>query len=364
MPLTWRTRLERLGVAAILCALLTGPYLVNCWRTFGDPLYAINVHADVYRAAEGQQIEAKQTATEYIRATLSTRPWTTVDTALQGMTTYPFTNKWTGFDAWSPWLGRILSWLAILGLALHLRTREGQLLLVVLAGSLVPYALTWKLIFDWRFTMHAYPFFLIASFCAIHRVGVVLRPAHLREWIRQPSDRSLAPAMKVGALSGAAVAFTFLLLHPSVAAETLRAGDPMSFGPYYRDKIYFRNGWSSAKREGNVVTRISTGRAGRIDVPLPEICDYIMTIRMDPFPSPRPDTMTPLPAVRVLLNDQLVAVVQLQWDPQRLGSYRVTVPASAVRAKGNGLTLMPSDGQGRETRIRFWYVRVWRAPTT
>ena len=138
----------------------------------------------------------------------------------------------------------------------------------------------------------------------------------------------------------------------------------MSFGPYYRDKIYFRSGWSGAARQGNVVTRVSSGSAGPIDLPLPEICDYVMTIRMDPFPAPGPEAIAQLPTVRVLLNDQLVAVLQLQWDPQRLGAYRVTLPASAVRAKGNRLTLVPSDAQGRGTRIRLWYVRLWKAPTT
>ena len=138
----------------------------------------------------------------------------------------------------------------------------------------------------------------------------------------------------------------------------------MSIGPYYRDKIYFGKGWSGAARQGNVVTRISRGSAGPIDLPLPDICDYVMTIRMDPFPAPGPEAIAQLPTVRVLLNGQLVAAVQLQWDPQRLGAYRVTLPASAVRTNGNRLSLVPSDPQGHGTRIRLWYVRVWKAATT
>jgi hypothetical protein len=360
MPLTWRSRLKPVALAAGVALLLAGPYFVNCWRTFGDPLYAINVHADIYRAAEGQHVQRNQTASEYIRATLADRPWTSIDTALQGMTTYPFRNKWTGFDPWGRWLGTGLKWLAVLGLILFVRAREGRLLLVVLAGSLVPYALTWKLIFDWRFTMHAYPFLLLAAVHGLHQLAGLLHPGRIRER-RQPSPaRSLTPAYAAGLGAGATVALSFIFLHPRVAAETLRAGDAVSFGPSLRDRIYFDGGWSRPSTQGNVVARISTGRVGRIALPLPEVGDYVITIRMDPFPAPGPDAAGPLPVVRVLLNGQLVGLVQLQWDPQRIGSYRVTVPASAVRGRRNQLSLGASD-QG--TRIRFWYVRVWRAPT-
>jgi len=321
------------------------------------------VHADIYRAAEGQSVQRNQTAGEYIRGMLASHPWTSIDTALQGMTTYPFTNKWTGFDPWSRNLGPVLSWLSGLGLLLSLRTREGRLLLVVLAGSLVPYALTWKLISDWRFTMHAYPFFLIASFHAIRQLAVVLRPAALRDLLQRRPTR-VALGWSAGLVFAAALtAFTIVALPPKVAAETLRAGEPVSFGPYVRDRIYFDGGWSRAVREGNVAARRSTDRVARMRLPLPEVADYVMTIRMDPFPAPSPAATTPLPVVRVLVNDQLVGMVELQWDPQRIGSYRVTVPASAIRKGRNRLALIPATHDGREARIRFWYVRLWKAPT-
>jgi len=51
-------------------------------------------------------------------------------------------------------------------------------------------------------------------------------------------------------------------------------------------------------------------------------------------------------------------------DPQRIGSYRLTVPASAVRNGRNRLAFVPADRDGREARIRFWYVRLWRAAPT
>jgi hypothetical protein len=42
----------------------------------------------------------------------------------------------------------------------------GRLLLIVLATSLIPFSLTWPRLPDWRFTEHAYPFFLLAA-CAV-----------------------------------------------------------------------------------------------------------------------------------------------------------------------------------------------------
>ncbi|MBA3639753.1 MAG: glycosyltransferase family 39 protein [Acidobacteriota bacterium] len=364
LPLTWRSRLRPLGITVAVAMLLAGPYLVNCWRTFGDPLYAINVHADVYRAAEGQQVEGAQTASQYIRGTLLHRPWAAIDTGLQGMTIYPFTNKWTGFDPWSRQLGTVLSWLALLGLFVFLGIPAGRLLLVVLAGSLVPYALTWKLIFDWRFTMHAYPFFLLASFYALHETVVLLRPSRLRELMQHRPQRGRVVRWTAGlAFAAALVVVMLVVVPPRAAAETLRAGEPVSFGPYLRDRIYFDNGWSSPSTEGNVVARISTGGAARLHLPLPEVRDYVMTIRMDPFPAPATDGATSSSLVHVSLNNQPVGMVQLQWDPQRIGSYRLTIPASAVRSGRNRLTLRRSDREGREAGIRFWYVRVRTAPT-
>jgi hypothetical protein len=64
------------------------------------------------------------------------------------------------------------------------------------------------------------------------------------------------------------------------------------------------------------------------------------------------------------MNDQLIGMTQLQWDPQRIGSYRFTIPAFAVKRGRNRLTLAPAGDDGRSARIRFWYVRLWTAPTT
>ena len=37
-----RQRLRHLAIATITASALISPYLVNCWRVYGDPLYALN----------------------------------------------------------------------------------------------------------------------------------------------------------------------------------------------------------------------------------------------------------------------------------------------------------------------------------
>ena len=125
---------------------------------------------DVYRETEGQALEVSQGVADYLQDTIRRSPVRTLDTLVLGLTSYPFLNKWSGFDPWNPTLGIWLSWASIMGLVLFVGSATGRLLLLVLGTSLLPYAFTWKLIADWRFTEHAYPFLLIASFLAISRV--------------------------------------------------------------------------------------------------------------------------------------------------------------------------------------------------
>jgi hypothetical protein len=95
-------RAKAVALAAAVMVLLVAPYLVNCGRTFSDPFYSINAHADVYRATEGQSVEVSRTAREYLTAEARARPLRTLDTVVLGMTRYPFDNKWHGFEPWGP----------------------------------------------------------------------------------------------------------------------------------------------------------------------------------------------------------------------------------------------------------------------
>ncbi len=78
----------------------------------------------------------------------------------------------------------------------------------------------------------------------------------------------------------------------------------------------------------------------------------------------------------VLLNRQLLATLILTWNPDRVGSYPLLLPADKVRVGTNELTIVPdtlvaagSAGHDASPRdpddllgVRLWYVRVLGSP--
>ena len=161
-----RARRRLLALAVLTMTVVTAPYLLNCWWQFGDQFYAINNHTEFYQSRQGMSPQSDLSAKRYIGAMVAEDPLRMVEVFAVGMTTYPFANKWRGFEPWWPGLGRWLSWSAVVGLGLMLRSSDGRFLLIVLAASLLPYAFTWEIWggAEWRFTQHAYPFYLVAAF--------------------------------------------------------------------------------------------------------------------------------------------------------------------------------------------------------
>jgi 4-amino-4-deoxy-L-arabinose transferase-like glycosyltransferase len=351
-----RARVRTLGIAVLTMVVLVAPYLINCWREFGDPLHAINVHADVYREAEGQTVESSQTAREYLTQGWRVRPMQTLDTAIQGMTTYPFTNKWDGFTVWHPWLPSIAATAGVVGLLGLLLTVPGRVVLGLLAASLVPYALTWHLIGDWRFTAHAYPVFLVAAASSVVALSHVVRPAwwqRVREWPR-PSRWTLGAAGAGAVLCLAAVWWSVVLLPVAVAPERLRldGGVTLATGP--RDRWFFLDGWESPQRQGNVTVRHSMGSTASVRVPTLPGHAYDLVLRMDPFPSPA-DTGR-LPSVRLFSDGRPAGRLQLAWDPHRIGYYVAPMPATQKRSAVVQL-MVDHDGVTSD-RLRLWWVQV------
>lgn len=176
------------GLAVLVMTVVTAPYFINCWRVYGDPFLAINTHTEFYEKRAGVTPSPDLSAASYIGAMVVDRPLETLGTLAVGLTSYPFTNKWTGFEPWLHNLGRWLSWSALVGLALWVRSAQGRFLLLLLVTSLLPYALTWKIRggAEWRFTQHAYPFFLIAAcWTVVYGTRVVISLASRRVRDRQ-----------------------------------------------------------------------------------------------------------------------------------------------------------------------------------
>ena len=351
----WNLRLPRLGIALAALSITVGPFLWNCWRTFGDPFYTINVHADVYREAEGQAAR-QESVSQYLAAHLRREPIATIDTVALGLTQYPFVNKWRGFDRWMPHAGRALSWLAIAGLFLFVASREGRLALVVLAGSLIPYAATWRVMADWRFTMHAYPFFLIAAAAAvIVPVHVVRRIGNAKPGERwQPSRRAVFAGVAIVLTAIAGWVLLWRVAPALVFAESIRLGDPATIRSGERDRPFFDDEWSEVVTSGTVTTRVARTSRGSLSLGLTRGPEYEGLARLDPSPVPMRPGEAAAP-VHVLLNGRMIGMCDPASTPERIGVCRFVIPSDAVRDGSNKLTFAgarPIEG------LRLWYLRI------
>lgn len=170
-----RGRLVAAGLSLLICGVVVAPYLASCAIALGDPFVSINAHTQFYRSRAGLPTDPSLSWLTYLRA--SFQPAELVRNLLVGLTTYPFNNKWLAFNLWVPRSAAVLRVLSLAGLLLFLRCREGRLLLLVLLTALIPFAFTWRLPGgdDLRFTLHAYPFYLLAAAYAFDRALGLLR---------------------------------------------------------------------------------------------------------------------------------------------------------------------------------------------
>ena len=363
-----RRRWELAAVTGAVMAALVGPYLISCAIGSGDPLLALNYHTGYYRFAEGLPSEQPMSAAGYIASKFGRRPLGTLDTGVTGLLVEPFIRKWNGFAHWLPMLGSTLAAAAVVGLVLLAFSPPGRLFLVMLLTSLLPYAFTWNLGGggEWRFTMHAYPFYMIAAVSClaivVRGLATLLRNRSFPSWaVVGPGVRRGVAVAAIALAAGAA----YMAMPWLVVREAIAAGDSTSVPAGGRDQVFYGAGWSAPHRD-SITVRVSIGDRATIRIPLPARRDYDLVLRMDPVQETAGQRVT------VLLNRQLVGRPALTWDPQRVGSYRVLLGERAVRAGINELTLIPEsltpardagprfgwlDPDAR-IGIRLWYVRV------
>jgi hypothetical protein len=334
----------------------------------GDPFVAVNYHTSYYRHAEGRPIQQPMTAAEYLKTRLAERPVGTLDVGLNGLFLQPFITKWRGLDVWLPRLGGCLYWLALAGLAVLPFSAGGRLFLVIMLSSLLPYIFTWNLGGggEWRFTMHAYPFYLVAAaFIVVGALqvvrGIVRNPALL-------SRATVLPAIRRAAALTALVVLGILVYYELpwfVTREAIAKGESTSLETGPRDRTFYRDGWSPPHVEG-ITVRVSRADRSIVRVPLAEKRDYAIVLRIDPVAPGAQER------VNVLFNRHFVAALRLSWNPERVGSYRVPVRADMVRVGSNELTLVPETlvaassagpnfawlDPAETIGVRIWYVRV------
>ena len=366
-PAAWRTHLRAAALALGVSVLVAAPYFVNCWRVYGDPLYTFNVHGHIYSVAERHEQWEGSTA-GYVAQKIERRPFEMLDTVTQGLTTYPFLNKWRGLDFWVPGLSWWASLASIAGLIVFAASSEGRLLLVFVVSSLVPFSFTWTTDPDFRFTMHAYPMLLIAAAVA---VSVAFRA--IRAVVVSGDPAAGLASRRIGwlpwastiALVLAVLWFTSRVSPSLVFAETLRRGDDATVTAGVRDGAAFGRGWSELLHGENVSTRVVADTATLV-IRLPAQGDYPVTLRMDPFPRPLVDAPARLPVVAVALDGRDVGEIQLRWTPGRVGSYDILLPRDVVRRGVNRLVLRVKHPAVSPLRpgltdgdaVGLWYVRV------
>ena len=166
-----RRRLGAVALSLLIVVALVAPYLATCALVFGDPFVSINAHTQFYRARANLSWDPSTRMGWLQYLTGSFGPTELLRNMFVGLTTYPFDTKWLAYNVWVPHSALALRLLSGVGLLLFVRSREGRLLLLILLTALVPFAFTWPISGgrEWRFTLHAYPFYLLAAAYAVDR---------------------------------------------------------------------------------------------------------------------------------------------------------------------------------------------------
>jgi hypothetical protein len=255
---------------------------------------------------------------------------------------------------------------------LALWSAHGRLLLVILFGSLAPYALTWAVGGggEWRFTEHAYPIYLVLAFESLRMAVAVARRSVRRDfaWARAIAARRRQVA--VAAFAVLLVAGAYVSLPCLIARETVLAGEPAMVVAGPRDWCFFRGTWSAPYGSGrNVTLRAAGSERTNIRVPLPAGRPFQLTLRMDPA-----DTAdaTRRPAVVVYLDRQRLGEIHWSVQPGRVGTYRFLLPAGFARTTMAELELVASGtvaardagpafralAGSTPVALCLWYVRI------
>jgi 4-amino-4-deoxy-L-arabinose transferase-like glycosyltransferase len=368
----WRASATYAGGAALVTAVLVAPYLINCYRQTGDALIAINYHTRFYLAAEGTLTDAPPTALRYAAAKFRAHPIGETDTAVRGLVEFPFVTKFRGFYGWLPSLGPVLRWLSAFGLLIWIWQPRGRLLLLILLTSLAPYMITWTLRGggEWRFTMHAYPFYLLAAFAAVAwlvagvRSLIASRQSTLAAWRAQHvGAKGLATAalVAIGCLANFWAPYF-------VARESLLAGESTSVAAGDNDGVFFGAGWTDLVHSGMVTSRFANAQRATLRVPFPERRAYHVVLRMDAVP----DANGSPQRVRLFIDNRPAGVFDLAWNEERVGALMLDLPASDVspgRARldfvadrvaplGQAEASFPDLPASAPVAFRLWYVRL------
>jgi 4-amino-4-deoxy-L-arabinose transferase-like glycosyltransferase len=330
----WRTA----ALAMCVTLLLMAPYLLACAVEFSDPLYAVNYHAADFSRRAGLSPGEPTGVGHFLMALQG--PMERLDTLWLGLTSVPFSSKWAGFRTWSLGLGPVLALLSLFGLLRWAFQAEGRLLLVVMSGLLLPYALIWPIPGgnNWRYTLPVYPFYLIAASALLSGLTA--------EFTGTPSlRRSLAPTLKALGLGAACLLLANALAYARVA-EDLRRGRSTLVSVGSRDGLLLTDGWSWPERQGNVLVR-RAHQAGTLTLPLPAGDAVSVALRVY--------AEGPHGLVVIHLNDSRLETFEAPRGP-RMVEHRLVIDPGL---RGRRVRLQLEAAPGAD--LFFWYARLERA---
>jgi hypothetical protein len=204
---------------------------------------------------------------------------------------------------------------------------------------------------EWRLTLFAYAFYLVAAFWLVEAFVRLARKGlsqwRSKEWPRPTSRRVLRPAAALFALLAVTGVWLFAVPY-AVAREALTYGDAAMIPAGPRDRWFFVDGWSQTVLEGNVTSRLAIKQPATLRIFLPQSRPYELTIRVDPTDPSAADRQV----VTASLNGDHLEDLVLGWNPDRIGQYEVTIPAGIVAPGVQHLTLHSTGG------FKLWYVLI------
>jgi len=323
-----------------LLVLLTAPFLINCYVTFGAMFYPVTGLRSAWNWEGGPASPTGMT--RYLFGRLADRPFAFLDALATGAISM-FSDRWHGFDGWPLFTAH--SWLSALALVGLLRfpwSTRGRLLLLILVSSSLPVLFIRDMPDgnQYRYGLHVYPFLLVASFAAVDRClrtsTMILHIAKSRAWsnlTRLAGQALITTAVAVLiAVAVSVLPYARMLEDLHLDGQTIVVAGP-------RDALFFRRGWYAPVTVGNVTARASHGRVATLWIPMLADQDATMTIRMDPvLPANRPP-----PHLEAGLNGAPVAAWTLSPIPDRMGTYVAELPHRRARGGLNRLELTASS---------------------
>lgn len=345
--------------------VLIVPFLFTSWREFGDPLYSVSWHwQNFYVGRAGLDFDVVPSVVSYIAHRLREAPLEFVDSLLRGFTGYTWSSHWRGL---TPTLGVVgtvgLQVLAFCGLLGWIWTTTGRLLLAALVLLMAPFVVTWEIWNQPRFTMHAYPFFVVAASHAtillVQTAGWFLRAprSERRAWM----PKHVAPRAMVVCAIVFIVALWLLALPVSLAYQRETKSAVTGVAASWRDYFFIGPGWDLPRREGNQVIRESTADRANVRFLIGEPRRLHCLLRIGAVPRSRVRARV----VSLRLNDHWYRKFRLPGDGY-MPRFEFAVPASAVRAGWNQvwlaveragpLSLAGTASERTSARFRFWYL--------